>query len=828
MNELDRQVVRTKIAPAIKQSEISLLLGAGFSIVNSGVKGGLPSGDGLKSLFLAACKKTAGERTTLKDAYLLARRELDDFDKFMSDCFTVDKVFPWQEKLFEYPWARIYTTNIDNVLDIAAAACVRSGRAAGDFKFFNYVEPGHVSATIGALPVVTIHGTCRNMSDGYVFSSIEYARVSNRMLDWHNDLAARMVAGGVVVVGNQLDESDIDTYVCKREATYEKRIGPENWIVTPDPDEIKAENWKSAGFYVINATAEEFFNEIYTELKPLTVGDVVLEIVPTAKKAVGNIQAMTWFKGAFKLVFEKIEQAGTQSGLLKHFITGDDPEWFYIVNKAHVDTVMSTELLNTTAKLMQSNSSGIGLLHVIGPSGSGKTTAIRNALLSLVRTYRYIYEFDDTQSIDKDYIRLIIDRFTEKSIFVFYSASDYYFAIKEIANRQKESRKPYCLFILESRVNDYNKSKRQIVTDGIDQNFVELGELEYKDAINIAEKIDSLGLCYPKFSEFTLDKRARIILDKERGYGGDILSTLYSLTSNHNFEMKIFEDYESASSLLQKNIVNLVSMLHSMSFSVSVDYIAGALEQKVDEINRCITEDLAGVVVIPIGTSVVKCRHRIIATYYFDQYIAHKGAVSILSGLLEYLSRQFTVDDIKFNPLAYRMYRDLISFEFVYDKYFPLESRDIDCERLYHEAQKCFGRDGVFWLHFGRYYRKLDKFVEAIDCFKTGLRLYDSFQTRHSLGMTLVEKYIYEDQIYSDYEEGIEILERQRLLRGVADAYPTTTMLTLFSRILEITPGNLDVRERAKNCLNFGMKNFRDDDHFNRASREYLYVERKH
>jgi tetratricopeptide (TPR) repeat protein len=449
-------------------------------------------------------------------------------------------------------------------------------------------------------------------------------------------------------------------------------------------------------------------------------------------------------------------------------------------------------------------------------------------LLSLVRTYRYIYEFDDTQSIDKNYIRLIIDRFTEKSIFVLYSASDYYFAIKEIANRQKDSRKSYCLFILESRTNDYNKNKRQIFTDGIDQDFVELGELEYKDAINFAEKIEILGLSYPKFSEFSLDKRARIILDKERGFSGDILSALYSLTNNHSFEMKIFEDYESASSLLQKNIVNLVSMLHSMSFPVSVDCIAGALEQKVDEINRCVTEDLAGVVVIPSGASVVKCRHRIIATYYFDQYIAHKGEVSILSGLLEYLSRQFTVDDIKFNPLAYRMYRDLISFEFVYDNFFPLESRDVDCERLYHGAQKCFGRDGVFWLHFGRYYRKLDKFVEAIDCFKTGLRLYDSFQTRHSLGMTLVEKYIYEDQIYSDYEEGIEILERQRLLRGVKDAYPTTTMLTLFSRILEIAPGNLDVKERAKNCLNFGMKNFRGDDHFNSASREYLFVERKY
>ncbi len=826
MNDADRDEITLRIAPALAKGEISLLLGAGFSVVNTGGYGLLPSGEQLKERLLTACGKTSGPKTTLKDAYVLARRSMQNFEEYFAKCFTVESVFPWQEKIFQYPWARIYTTNIDNVLDVAAEACKRAKRSAGDFRFFNYIDVGHVSATIGALPVVTIHGTCRILSDGFVFSSLEYARTSHRRLDWHNDLAARMIAGGVVVIGNQLDESDIDTYVSRREESYGTNSGAVNWIVTPNPDPIKAENWRSSGFYVVDAYAEDFFNAIFSALAPLTVGDVVIKVVPTAKRAVTDIKAMTWFKGTFKLAFTEIEHAQKQNGLLKHFITGADPEWFYIVNHAHAQTEKSKSLLNEIASLMQANSTGVGLLHVIGPSGSGKSTAIKNALLDIVHTYKYVYEFSENQSIDKEYLRTIIDRFAEKSIFVFYSASDYYFAVKEVANRPGAGDKPYCLFVLEARTNDHNKSRRQLIASGVSPRYIELGVLQSNDAVNIAKKIEDAGLSFMRFSEYPLNRRAQIILDKEKGYGGDLLSALYSLTTNENFEQKIFQDYHSADDGLQRDIVNLVSIFHSLGFSVPVDYVAGSLGEKVDEVTRCIIDELAGVVLIPEGTSVVKCRHRVIASYYFDNYIAGKGKVDMLGGTLEFLSRQFTVDDIKYQPLTFRIYRDLISFEFIYDRYFPAASRDTDCERLYHEAQKYFGRDGVFWLHFGRYYRKIDRFSAAIDCFRTGLYFYDSFQTRHSLGMTLVEKYIYDDAKIEDYDEGIAILEKERTIRGVADAYPTTTMLTLLTRIVEIDAANQDARDRAKQCLNFGLKNFRDDEHFTRASGEYMRVER--
>ena len=147
-------------------------------------------------------------------------REITNFPKFLAECFTVQSILPWQEKLFHYSWNKIYTTNIDNVLNVAFSEANRKGKTAGDFTFFNYSDPSLVSNTIGSIPVVTIHGTCKKLDEGFIFSTLKYAKASNRVLDWHRDLAAKMMTGGVIVVGNQMDETDFDSYLVSRESAY--------------------------------------------------------------------------------------------------------------------------------------------------------------------------------------------------------------------------------------------------------------------------------------------------------------------------------------------------------------------------------------------------------------------------------------------------------------------------------------------------------------------------------------------------------------------------------------------------------------------------------
>ncbi|MGX9525762.1 P-loop NTPase [Alcaligenes nematophilus] len=812
MKDDDRDVIRNEIAPLLQKAKVSLLLGAGFSITNSSALGRLPTGDGLRDMILEKCGKKAGPRTTLKDAYLLGSREIPDFNLFLAECFTVKSVPSWQERIFSYPWGRIYTTNIDNVLNVALEQCTHKNQLGGDFVFANYLDPNILSSAIGSIPVVSIHGTCLKLEDGFIFSSLEYAKAAVKVLDWHRDLAAKILTGGLIVVGNQLDESDIDSHLAIRNETYRNSGAIGNFIVMPNPDEIKAENYAASGYRVLDCTAEEFFTELFKASEPRTMAEIVLNSTPSIKKAVLDVKAMTWFRNAFKSSVVEMDDANSKTGILRHFITGSDPDWFFIVNDAHATTSAAKKVLGRALSQMQENNTGVGILHITGPSGSGKTTAIRSAVRELVRTYPYIYEFNSNSEIDTDFLKRMIEGFKEKTIFIFYSAAEYYFAINYIADRLQDHRNPYALFILEDRTNEYRKSFRQIA-DPSRSEYFDFPALTLDDAELIAEKIQSSGLVINRFSELDLKSRARIIVDKERGYSGDLLSALFSLTSHENFEQKIFEEYYSVPEGLPRKILDVVSILSAQDFTIPIDYIAGFLSERMEDVHRCLSAELAGVLVSHSNVGAVKCRHRIIAQYYFNNCIARSGNVEMIVGILKFLARQFTIDEIRFHPLPYRMYKKIISFEFLYDSFFPQVSRQVDTERTYHEAQRFFGQDGVFWLHFGRYYRKTQRWDESIDCFRTGLNFYDSFQTRHSLGTVLLEKYIAGGcEEFQLYQEGTQLLETERARRGIKDPYPTTTLFDLLLRIVSIAPENTSAVMLLKDCINFGFKHFSDDE----------------
>ena len=811
LTSADIDEIAKNVAPRLGQGELSLLLGSGFTVNNETKYGLVPSSGSLIKAIMDKTGKVAGARTSLKDAYVFGQREIDDFPKFLASLFKVERAPAWQEKIFYYSWKRIYTTNIDNVLNVCKEQAEKKGKLAGEFKFFNYSDPSLVSDTIGAIPVITIHGTCSKLDEGFIFSSLEYAKATAKVLDWHRDLAARATSGGLLVIGNQLDESDLDAYIAQREASYSASEQASNWIVMPEPDPIKADNYRAAGYYVFDATAEEFLDQIYQKLEPIGVVDIVINNNPLVQKRLASIKAITWFKSSMNLVSDEIEIASKETGILRHFITGAEPDWFYITQNAQAETTRSVDLARIISNKIASSNNGVGILNVIGPSGSGKTTAIRSAALNLIGSHPYIYEFSGNGGLDADLLKDSISSFNKKSIFIFYDAAEFYYAINYTAKYFNGKSNPYCLFILEDRTHSYARNRRQLERSIATEVF-ELGDLNEHDAKAIASKIETHGLNFEKFSELSLDRRAAILLNKEKGYGGDLLTALFSLTTHENFEAKIYEEYFSIKGEDARTSLEAVSIISALGLPVPLSYLAGFINKSIPETTQILDDELSGMLKLSSKTGNISCRHRIIADYYYNQCISKQGSSTLLIEILTFLSRQFTVADIKNHPLPYRIYKNLISFEFLYESYFSEHNRNASTEAVYHSCQSLFGTDGIFWLQFGRFYRKTDRLDEGIECFRTGLGYYGSFQTRHALGMSLLERYVRDD--YSnpeDYEEGVDLLESERLGRADSDPYPTSALIEWLGRIVEGNPDNEDAANRLKIVVNFALKHFKDD-----------------
>lgn len=208
-----------------------------------------------------------------------------------------------------------------------------------------------------------------------------------------------------------------------------------------------------------------------------------------------------------------------------------------------------------------------------------------------------------------------------------------------------------------------------------------------------------------------IERQANILVNKEKGYDGDLLAALFSLTNHENFETKVYEEFHSVKKKDEaRRALECVAILHSLGFSVPVDYLAGFLEVRVDTAINYLNEELSGIVIYSHGS--VRCRHRLIATYYFDNCIRGHGNTDTVLSMLRFLSRKFNVDDIKYHPIPFRMYKELVSFDFLYEQYYAIDTRETDTEITYHEHKSIMARMGYSGFTMGDSIESADLSIE--------------------------------------------------------------------------------------------------------------------
>lgn len=122
--ELIFDMIRQEDIYNIFSGESILFLRAGFSVENKNAKGEpLPSGKGLSvELQRAANVLKPDENIGLDVAseYFVEKVGKTKLVNFLKERFTVSDCFDWQKDLLALPWKRIYTTNYDNVLELAS------------------------------------------------------------------------------------------------------------------------------------------------------------------------------------------------------------------------------------------------------------------------------------------------------------------------------------------------------------------------------------------------------------------------------------------------------------------------------------------------------------------------------------------------------------------------------------------------------------------------------------------------------------------------------------------------------------------------------------
>ena len=454
-----------------------------------------------------------------------------------------------------------------------------------------------------------------------------------------------------------------------------------------------------------------------------------------------------------------IKHWSTKTGPYTRFYFGDIPDWFYISHNVPAMFSYVDKLITTVLSFKNSNDKA-NLIHIIGSVGSGKTTVALQALSILSRTQENIYNFIGVNGIHVEHLWSVIK--DVKGLVVIYidSAANHFYAVNNIIERALDSNTGCKICVItEDRSTQYylnNRHLYQIPHKIIHK--ITLNTLDRDDASKLLEKADSLGVVYEKLKGLNNHKRIEKVISFDEGYKGDLLATLYDLSSGESYRDKLNDEYREILSPEAKSLYEMISLVTACKLPLPLNYLSDSENISVNTAMQYLKKDLDGKV-----------------------HVREHGKSTI--GIT---ARHYTIA------------------EFHLTKCFPKER--IKDHILY-------AHDGVFWLQYGRFLEKDKQIPEALHCFRRGLDLYDSFQIRHALGHLLLKKYRTEGMNdEQEYIEGIQWLEGEIKTR-TTDSYSYTTLCSELSKILEANPQNQHAKETLQKYVSIALNQscFEDD-----------------
>lgn len=825
LNHEAKRIIDAEIIPKMETGNLTLFLGAETFAGTPSLNGkGVPSTDELiKRIFESAGYPP--EEALLTDfptAFGAGQDDIDDFDNFLTSNYSVSSVHTWQTDIFKLWWKTIFTTNIDNIANEALAQNKRSGLSYPDYKIYNYSDSEPVHALPTSPPIVYLHGTVTNISAGVMIDGISYGITSSKQSEWLTKCALNIEYGNCLFIGSKFKGSAIDSAIRSKSAADSFNSREPSWVVGESFTQIEKSHYLRKGITPLVADAGDFFSYLKSQISHVSPEKFLKRKAPylagNANRSIG------WFSENFEHIPTKLALAGEESGPYSRFYMGDLPEWFYVSH--HVPAVLPAHrAIVSEVNAFLNSDSKCRLIAVTGPLGSGKTTACMMAAAEISVNHLNVHHFNGLNGIEIEHLWNTIKDTRGLFCLVIDAAYEHFYAVNAVFERIMD-RATSCRLcvIIEERTRQYERNKHHFMSSQLDNiRQIKVENLNLASATKLYDKSFELGIRFEKLIGKTRKNSIKEIIDFDKGYKGDLLATLYDLSSRKSYREKLAEEYREIDTQEAREVYQTVALVTAARLPLPLNFIAETHNISVSNLDRIISDGLRDKIHTHGVARGVSARHHSIAEYHLAYNIPQEDIKTRLINLMICLAPKFTIEDIKHHPLSYKIYRSTLSFHYLTETLFRGRKNYSYIHEIYSKCQNLFASDGVFWLQYGRFLEKDADIEGAIHCFRKGLGLYDSFQVRHALGQTLLKKYIKND--YSErelYEEGTAILLREIEMRGHHDVYPFTSLGQCLIQIVESNPSDEDSLNMLKTVVNRGIKHHQADSVFMDILKRYL------
>lgn len=494
-----------------------LFTGAGFSLgaKKSDNKTFLPSG---KELKMNIIKDVLGYKEDSEEFAELNNETLQNvcehtnlhhqtqLQDYLTEIFTDCKPEEFHKTVCSYKWNKIYTTNIDDVIE----NCIQGNRLL--VQNLGRIKTG----SSDKIEYIKLHGCVRNQEAGYIFSEKEYVDSMLKSRDYRfNSFGQDIQYKDFVFIGTDFNEINLDYYLNLYENAPAKTSKGFLFFINPSVSIMFRTRIEKVGGIILNWKTDEFAG--FLEQEVLSVKD------KNTKLSIKN----------FSILNNEVEKYKTFKAYRSNLYVGDNPKWLDILNDWDFFNGEVWKNFKEYYNLIQSENITHSIYTLVGKSLAGKSTYSRRIGYFLYNEGYTVLEFIGRDFEYYPIVQFCKNRDINKLCIIVDNASYYYGAFRSLLNSMPLTVD--LIIVANTRPYFHNRKKYNIITENYFEYYIPT-YINYAFAKEIENKLYKKGYL-GSFKQY--EKSERIERIKKTN---DIPDCLYTITYSKKFIDRFMDD----------------------------------------------------------------------------------------------------------------------------------------------------------------------------------------------------------------------------------------------------------------------------------------------